>query len=352
MRWFLGFLLTIGFLNFAYSQDSSLTFSRNARTFELQHSTLVMKGLANSCLTLINIPDGLPCAPSMTPLNSNSSLGAEFQLSNGYSALQYVSKLLDNNRSQELFDSLFTQGKVVQVEVNADINFRSKYLSGQYSPISVKGFSAVRNEADPDVDFYAIQESGFTFQSGYELFSNFFAGVQLRAMNRKFVKQRFKLVALGTQAGQDLLKPKEQSVTYVDPSVTYFLNLPWKPRVTAMVVNSGTVSEKYDELKEPVDTQLGIGISPPVYWGDLDLTLEYRSMTYEEDDAKKLRVGALYHYGSMYLTGGIDTNGISGGVFYSLDKINAGIVYSTTQGAGQEESFYTQTVYVQLGWQL
>jgi hypothetical protein len=54
----------------------------------------------------------------------------------------------------------------------------------------------------------------------------------------------------------------------------------------------------------------------------------------------------------MYLTGGIDTNGISGGVFYSLDKINAGIVYSTTQGAGQEESFYTQTVYVQLGWQL
>lgn len=51
-------------------------------------------------------------------------------------------------------------------------------------------------------------------------------------------------------------------------------------------------------------------------------------------------------------TGGIDSNGISGGVFYGLDKINAGIVYSTTQLVNEGESFYTQTVYAQLGWQL
>lgn len=350
MRWILGITFVIVFTQAANSQ--SLAFSRNARTFELQHTTLMMKGLANSCLTIIDMPDGLPCAASMTPLNTKSSLGAEFQLSNGYSSLQYVQKLLSNNRDQELFDSLFTQGKVVQVEVNADLNFRSKYLSGQYSPVSVKGFSAVRNEADPDVDFFAIEESGFTFQSGYEVFNNLFAGVQVRALQRKFVKQRFKLVSLGTQAGQDLLKPKEQTVTYIDPSLSYFFNMAWKPRLTFMVVNSGSVSEKFDELKEPVDTQLGIGISPPIYWGDMDLTLEYRSMTYEEDDVKKLRVGALYHFGSMYLTGGVDSNGVSGGVFYSLDKINSGIVYSTTQGVQQEESFYTQTVYVQLGWQL
>ncbi len=185
-----------------------------------------------------------------------------------------------------------------------------------FSPLSIKGFSAVRNEANPDVDLYAIEETGFVFQSGYEVFNDFYAGIQLKAWNRKFIKQRFKLVALGTQAGQDLLKPKTQSVTYVEPGFTYFLSQNWKPRISLMVVNLGVVSKKYEDFEEPVEAQVGLGISPPVLWGE------------------------------------IDSNGISGGVYYDVNMINAGIVYSTTQFANQSNNFYTQTVYLQLGWQL
>ncbi len=352
MRWQLGIIFVLIPLQFAAAQTSSLVFSRNARTFELQHSTLVMKGLANACLTMTIIPDGLPCNPAMTPLNLKPSLGAELQLSNGYSSLENVRKILDGKITQDLVDTLFSGGKIIQVEANADLNFHSKYISGQYTPLSVKGFSVVRNEANPDIDFYAIEETGLTFHTGYEFFNDFFAGVQVRALNRKFIKQRFKLVVLATQDGQDLLKPKEQSVTYFEPGFTYFLAKEWKPRISLFVANLGYVSKKYDEMLEPAEVQFGFGISPPVTWGDLDLSLEYRSMTYEENDLKKIRFGTLYHFGSMYLTGGIDSNGVSGGVFYGLDKINAGIVYSTTQGANQGGSFYTQTVYIQLGWQL
>lgn len=336
----------------AQSQTSSLAFSRNARTFETQHSTLVTKSLANACLSMRIIPDGLPCNPAMVPFNSKPTLGLELQLSNGYSAIDNVKKLLDGKITQELVDTLFSQGKIIQIEANADLYFHSKYLTGSYTPVSIKGFSVVRNEANPDVDLYSVEEKGFTFQTGYEIYNNLFVGLQLRALNRKFIKQRFKLVALGTQAGQDLLKPKEQSVTYLEPGMTYFFSKDWKPRLSAFVANLGTVSQKYDEFPEPTDGQLAFGISPPFTWGDLDLSLEYRSMTYEENDLKKLRLGALYHFGSMYLSSGIDSNGISGGVYYSLDKINAGIVYSTTQLVNQGESFYTQTVYVELGWQL
>lgn len=352
MRWFLGFLILTVTPLLSFAQSSSLAFSRNARTFETQHSTLVMKGLANSCLTMPIIPDGLPCNPAMTSLNLKPSLGAEIQLSNGYSALDNVRKLIDGKITQELVDTLFAEGKIIQIEANADINFHSRYFSGQFTPISVKGFSVVRNEANPDVDLYAIEEKGFTFQSGYEVYKDFFAGLQLRTLSRKFIKQRFKLAVLGTQAGQDLLKPKEQNATYIEPGFTYFFSKDWKPRVSLFVANLGFYSQKYEELNTPVEAQVGIGISPPMTWGEMDLSLEYRSMTYEENDLKKLRFGALYHFGSMYLSGGLDSNGISGGVFYKLDKINAGIVYSTTQVTNQGESFYTQTVYVQLGWQI
>lgn len=336
----------------AFAQTSSLAFSRNARTFELQHSTLVMKGLGNACLTLENIPDGLPCNPAMTPMNSKPGIGAEVQLSNGYSSLENVRKVLDGKISEELADTLFSQGKILQVEANADINFRSKYLSGEYTPFSVKGFSVVRNEANPDVDFYAIQESGFTFQSGYEVLRDFYAGLQVRTLSRKFIKQRFKLAAVATPTGQDLLKPQDQNVLYLEPGFTYYFAPAWRPRVSLFVANSGFVSKKYDELREPAEAQVGFGISPPVQWGNLDISLEYRSMTYEEDVAKKFRFGSLYHFGSMYLMGGVDSNGLSGGVFYGLDKINAGVVYSTTQLLNEGDGFYTQTVYVQLGWQL
>lgn len=336
----------------AKSESLDLAFSRNARTFETQHSTLVMKGLANSCLTMPIIPDGLPCNPSMTPLKSKSGLNAEVQLSNGYSALNNVRKLIDGKITQELTDTLFSQGKIIQIEASTDVNFYSKYLSGQYSPISVKGFSVVRNEANPDVDLYAVEEKGFTFQSGIEAYNNLYLGAQVRSLSRKFIKQRFKLVSLGTQNGQDILKPKEQTVLYLEPGLTYFLSKEWQPRISIFVANLGTVSKKYDEFSEPVEGQFGFGFSPPVLWGNLDVSLEYRSMTYEESDLKKIRVGTLYHFGSMFLSGGIDSNGISSGVFYSLEQVNAGIVYSTTQFDNKGESFYTQTVYVQLGWQI
>lgn len=354
MWWKLGFIAATVFFLICdlQAQTSNLALSRNARTYELQHSTLVTKSLANACLSMEIIPDGLPCNPAFTPLQKKYSLGASVQLSNGYAALENVRKLLDGKVSQELADTLFSEGKIIQIEANADIFFRSKYISGLYTPISVKGFSVVRNEANPDVDLYAVEEKGFTLQSGYEIYDQFYAGLQVRLLSRKFIRQRFKLVALATQAGQDLLKPKEQSVTYFEPALTYFLPGDWKPRATVFAVNLGTVSQKYEELPEPSEVQFGLGMSPPLTWGELDLSLEYRSMSYEESDLRKLRFGALYHFGSMYLSGGVDSNGVSGGVYYALEKINAGIVYSTTQYSNQGESFYTQTVYVQLGWQL
>jgi hypothetical protein len=330
----------------------SLAFSRNARTFETQHSSLSIKGMAGACLTVSYIPDGIPCNPAMTPLNSKSSLAVEALLSNGYSAIDNIRKLLSGQVTQELVDTLFTKGKIVQIEASADIDFHSKYLNGQFTPVSIKGFSVIRNEANPEVDLYSIEENGYTFQSGYEVYRDLFVGLQIRTLNRKFIKQRFKLAVLGTQAGQDLLKPKTQTVTFFEPGLTYFLGSQWKPRVSLFVANLGTATEKFDEIAEPVEGQIGFGLSPPLDWGDLDLSLEYRSMSYEEDDLQKLRFGAMYRFGSMYLTGGIDSNGISGGVLYRLDNINAGVVYSTTQFMNQEENFYTQTVYVQLGWQL
>lgn len=332
---------------------AELAFSRNARTFETQHSSLVVKGIAHACLSVTLISDGLPCNPALTPLNKKPSLGAEILLSSGVSTLKNVRSLVNGSVNDELIDTLFSSGKIMQIESNIDINFVSKYVNSQYSPLSVKGFSVVRNEANPDIDLYAIEEESFTVQSGYELFEDFYAGLQVRTSKRKFIRQRFKLIALGTEGGKDLLKPKEQSSIYLEPGLTWFLAGEWKPRVSLFVANMGHISEKYKELPTPVEGQFGFGIAPPVSWGEWEMSLEYRSMNYEEKDvSQRLHLGSIYKFGVMFLTGGLDKNGISGGVFYYLDKINAGILYSTTKYVSESDDYFAQTVYLQLGWQI
>lgn len=354
MRKYVAVLLVFFTAPSTYSQTSEdLTFSRNARTFETQHSSLIVKGMANACLTVASIPDGLPCNPALTPLNKRPNIGAELLLSNGYSALTNVQSLLNGTVNDELVDTLFSKGKIIQIEANIDINFQSRFLNAQYTPITLKGFSVVRNEANPDVQLYAVEEKGFLFQSGYELFKGFYAGAQARIVNRKFIRQRFKLVELATDTGKEKIKAKEQTATYIEPGFSYFFDTQWKLKISMFLANVGFYSKEYEELKTPVDPQFGLGISPPIGWGELNIQIEYKSLNYEEKEfSHKLHLGTLYHFGSMYLSGGIDGNGVSAGVYYGLDKINAGILYSTTQLTNQDENFYTQTVYVQLGWQI
>ena len=340
-------------LIFSEAAFAQLAFSRNSRTFETINSSLFVKGLAYACLSQIDIPDSLPCNPAVTPLNKKAGLNAELLLSNGYSNLQSVRTLLSGEYNQELIYTFFAKNKVIQIEASVNINFLSQFLNAQYNPMSVKAFSVVRNEANPDIDFYSVEENGFNFQSGFEAVDDLYIGLQARFLDRSFIKNRFKLTTLGTQAGRDSLAPKNQNVIFLEPGLLWRLDSHWTPRFSLMVVNSGFFSTDDTTLKDPVEIQAGVSISPSLRWGSIDINLDYKSLSYDEDQWwKKLRLGSSYKFGSMYLTTGLDANGISSGIFYGLDKFNAGVLYSTTRYIKDNDNYYTQTVYVQLGWQI
>lgn len=336
------------------SSSSQLAFTQNARTLENNYSSLVEKGLANSCLSIIDAPDSLPCNPATIPLNYKSDLGAEALISNGYQAIKNTQLLLGGNLSQEVVDTLFQQNSELQIEGNADVHFRSPYLTGRYVPITIKGFTIVRNEANPDVEIQALQESGFTFQTGKKIYGNLYAGIQTRLLNRTYINQKFKLVDLGTEDGKEILNPKKQTLTYIEPGFYLpFEHSVWSPRISLLVANLGFVNPFDKDLNQRPEPQLGLGFTPPVRWGRLDFSVDYKSLTiYDKSILDRLHLGILYHFGSLYLANGIDHNGASSGVFYSIEKINAGILYSTTKTTTSEENYYTQTVYVQMGWQI
>lgn len=335
-----------------FARASDLAFSENARTFESQHATLLVKSLAFACLGLFEVADGVPCNPAMTSKATKGSLKAQGLLSNGYSTLSTTRQLLNGTPDQNLVNDLFNDQRVLQAESQIDISFTSKYINSSYSPFTTRYFSVVRNDADPDVDLFAVQEQIFLLQSGVSL-GDFDFGVEFRQSTWKFIKQRFELLSLATPEGMAALQPQTQTAYFVQPAMNYNIPNFWDARVSAYLVNLGYVNQHYDNFNHPVELQMGFAISPPVWYGKLDLLVDYKSLSYEETDAgEKIHFGALYRYGAMNLAFGLDNNGVSTGIFYGLEQINAGILFSTTKLPWKEDDYYAQTVYVQVGWQL
>lgn len=334
------------------SHADSLAFSRNARTFELQHSSLIVKSLGHACLALKEVQDGLPCNPGYVTKTKKAGLRIEGLLSNGYSNLSRTRRILNNQFDQDLMTDFFQDQNVLQTETFLDLMFVSSMISSRYSPISYKLFTVIRNSANPDVDLYAVEETDLLVQLGHT-WGAFDFGLEIKSTEWKFVRQRFKLLSLATQQGLNQIRPKTQTTLFLNPSLTYeFRNLSWSPRVVAQGTNLGTISEVYPEFPHPAEPMVGFGLSPPVPYGTLDLLLDYKSLNFEEVQSEKLHFGSLYKLGAMSLGAGIDSNGSSLGIYQGLESVNAGILFTTTRQPWRNNDYYAETVYVQLGWQL
>ncbi len=331
---------------------NELYLSQNARTFDMQQSSLMIKGMAHACLTSAHIRDSLPCNPSLLPLTAKPRLGVQGSLSNGYATLDKMRKLINGELSDATITELFAKERVLQIEGNGEIDFISPFFAARYTPINIKYFSVIRNEANPDVELSAVEEKNFEIQAAYPLLKNLYLGIAAKSTDRRFVIQRFQLVDLGTDVGKSAIKPKKQQSYLFTPAATLMLPGQWKPRVALQIANIGSHSGNTSALAEPIDIQGGMGITLPFGWTEVDVSLDYRSLTYSENWEEKFHLGSMLRFGAMSLVGGVDFYGLSGGVFYGLEQINAGILFSTTQAPWNSNDYYANTVYLQIGWQI
>jgi len=332
------------------AQASTLSFSRNARTYETVQSSLMIKAMAHACLGLIEIQDDIPCNAALTGLNQKSAMGLKILTSNGYSTLQKTTQLLSGQIDTQLTNDLFSTSRVLQAEADANLFFQSRLLAIKYTPTAIRYYSSTRNQANPDVEVFGIRDESWVLQSGYSGWDPIHLGFRVRYTYRQYVKNRFQLLSL--PGSPSLLAVQSQKLTFFEPSVSFFLKDNLNTRFSLQAENIGTAEGPQNVISYPQNLQAGVTISPKSSWGDFDISLDYRTLTYEENDSEKLRLGAIYRFGILHVLGGMDYDGISGGIFYSLHQMNAGIIYSTNQVPWRNRDFYFQTVYVQAGWQL
>lgn len=321
----------------------------SARTFETVHSTLLMKSMANACLGLTIQPDGLPCNPAMTPLAPKKSFRAQVLASDGYRTVRDLKTVVDGEVSQEMVDTFFSREKVLSVEASSDLMYRSPEMNVQLTPIAIRGFSEVHNESNPDIDLYAVEEKGLRFQAGTQWDEEFLFGFQIRVLNRKVIRRSFNIFELGTEAGREILQPADQGVLFLEPGATVLLGGDWNARVSGMITNFGVISRPYPNIPVSVEPQVGFAISPPVEEGNLDFTLDYKSLSFQEKGADKLHLGVLYRHNEFYYSAGIDAHGSSAGINYENRFLNAGLMFATTRTLKERDALDNNNIYLQVG---
>jgi hypothetical protein len=337
---------------------AALLWSMNAlaievpRSIALGNSDFTSRSLSSACFGMSALIEGLPCNPAFTAKNRSSQFQTQFFFGNNVSYVRDVSQLLDGTGDSGTVERLFHQKSSSEMEAHIQASFLRETWGFSYSPYRLFYYSLIRNSALPVIPLYAGQEQSVSAQIASFAENNLYWGLQLRAVDRRFLLSEFTLTDALASGGSDFLQSKTQRALYIEPGVLYsFEEKPWKPQAGLTIKNAGLVDTKYEELPTTPDWHLAGSISPPLELGELELGLDLFFNSYV-DEAKQIpRLGASYKLGAMQAVASYSVQEYSAGFLLHYDRWNGGLTYWRKKFEnliGEQDQL--QTVYLELGF--
>lgn len=323
-------------------------------SFNQVDTSLGIKGVGYACLSMTMLQDNLPCQPAFLTYTKEPSFTAQITAGNGYTALKTGDQLLNQHVSKEFLKSLFNENQVIEMEAVGDLFFKTKYFGAKFIPYKLNYFSVIRNSAYPTIALHAMQEKTFVFQGAHTIWNDVHLGAQARLVDRKFIHKEFTLFQVLAEDGAATLTPQEQKAVFIEPGVAYVMPIAWKPRASLLWTNLGYVDKTYEVLDTSPQPQFGVGVSPPLKYGTLEVGIDYKKVGPASDTVdQQLFYGAAYTLGATQFTGGFNSQNINGGVSFNLSSVNVGIIYTSTKtfSYGDDQN-YAQSVYTQFSFQM
>ncbi|HEY8270104.1 MAG TPA: hypothetical protein VIG33_04400 [Pseudobdellovibrionaceae bacterium] len=322
------------------------------REIALGNSDFTSRTLGVACFGMETVVDGLPCNPAFTAKERRSRFQAQFFFGNNVSYVQDVSRLLDGNGDLSKAESLFNQRYSNEAEANIQVSFLHETWGLRYSPDRLVYYSLIRNSALPVITLYAAQEQTLSGQIASFTQDHLFWGLQLRAVDRKFLFSEFTLTDALASQGSQYLETKNQRALYVEPGFLWsFDEKPWQPQFGLTVKNAGLVDHKYDELSTNPDWHVAGSVRPPVGLGVFELGLDLHFNSYIAVAKDIPHLGLSYKVGVLQALASYADQEYSLGFLLNYDGWNAGLTYwrrKFENFMGEREQL--QTIYLELGF--
>jgi hypothetical protein len=330
------------------------------RSVALGNSDFSSRSLGATCFGMDAITNGLPCNPAFAAKERESRFQAEFFFGNNVSYISEVTDLLDGSGNPETVTRLFSQKSSSEMEARIEASYLRETWGVAFSPYRLFYYSLIRNSALPVVTVYAGQEQILTGQLASFAQNDFYWGLQLRAVDRRFILSEFTLTDALASGGSKYFETQNQRALYIEPGFLYsFEDQPWKPQAGVTLKNAGFVDRKYEELATTPDWHVAGSVKPPVTYGELELGLDLLFTTassemdqYGKRDIRDIpRFGASYTLGAMQALGSFGNREYSAGFLLNYGIWNAGLTYWRKKFEnllGEQDQL--QTVYLEFGF--
>ena len=324
------------------------------RSIALGSSDFTSRTLGSACYGMDVLVSGLPCNPAFIAKERKSRLQFEFFFGNNISYVHDASKLVDGTGDQATVERLFHQKSSSELEANIEASYMRENWGLSYSPYRLFYFALMRNSALPTLTLFAGQEQILSAQIASYAQADFYWGLQLRGVDRKFILSEFTLTDALASGGSHYFDTQNQRAVYLEPGVLYaFEDKFWKPQVGLTVKGVGAVDRKYEQLPTNPDWHLAGSIRPPVGYGELEFGLDLLFNTYVKVATDVPRVGASYKIGAIQALGSYGNQDYSLGFLLDYDGWNGGLTYWNKKFEnllGERDQL--QTVYIEFGFTL
>ncbi len=326
------------------------------RSIALGNSDFTSRTLSYACFGMDALIEGLPCNPAVTAKERRSHFQTQFFFGNNVSYVHEVTKLLDGTGDPATVEKLFSQKASAEAEANVQASYLHETWGVQFAPYRLYYYALIRNSALPVVTLYAGQEQTLSAQvasfAGENGKDNWFWGLQLRGVDRRFILSEFTLTDALASGGSQYFETKNQRALYLEPGLLYeFADKSWRPQLGLAIKNSGFVDKKFDELPASPDWNFAGSVRPPVAYGELELGLNLRVNSYTEEFKDLPHVGLSYKLGAMQGLASYSDREYSLGFVLHYDDWNGGLTYWRKKYEnllGDQDQL--QTVYLELGF--
>ncbi len=322
-----------------------------AKFDSLQYS-LGARGVGQACLTMSNLGDSVPCQPALLAKRTKGNFMAQAAFGNSYEAIENANHLLNKDVDATFMKSMFEQNRIMEMQANGELVFLAPHFSAQFIPYQISYTSVIRNKSYPVVALHALQSRIWAVQTGWALNEEIAVGAEASFNERKFIHTEFDAFEAAAEDGERFLKPRTQNSALFEPGIIYSPNLAWRPKLSAKIEGIGHYNHHYDELQDEPGINVGIGATPPLRWGRLELGIDYRKNPNSNYFLESLHAGVSYQFGHMTAVSGLSSTSATAGIMFGLDSIRAGIIYSSTRIPFADDVEYAQSIYSQFGLQI
>lgn len=276
-------------------------------------------GLQQSCFAIDLNSDVLPCNPAFIAKERDRRFAANIYLGNNVTYLREATDLSQGRSNEESIKTIFNRNENSELRTQIELGHVQETFGWSITPLAVNYHTSFQNQALPEISLYASLEESAKMQFGSYLGNDWFYGVQLRYLHRRFVASQFYLLDALVSDGRYLFEPRQQNLFFIEPAILFAPSgSSLKPEFTALIANGGFTSHGYDELPVLPEFHLTSSITPDFDFGRYGLGLDINFTRNLNSNLSPITLGGFYEYGILRLFGSVARyeNAIGFGVYY------------------------------------